>query len=251
MKEKDKLKKRTNIFIAVLAIVLLVICGIFIYTITNNKEKSYIETEYDKRKKEYEKINNNSKLNDNIIKIDTALPKTQTVKLGNKNVDVNVSGKEDSAEMEIMINNKIINPSQYPLKAGYDKLYIIKNEIVLLSIFRGYGGGIDLYFYDENINPINVNFQFEDGYTMKPDDVVKVEENILTVKATNESVLNNYSTGDDYVTFCKNINIDDYKGQLSEAKYEIKYLGDGLFSSPKRIGEEKYINEECQRVMGN
>ena len=234
--EVNKEKKKIYIIITIWILIILIIGGILItYCVNNNSKKkesniqenSDVEAEYENKRIELMNLG------------------TYQIKLGNRKVDVIVSG--ESAHREVMIDNKKVDVDL----DCYGIINVINNEVIMISQSKGYGSETALYFYDSDINNINTDFKFEDGYTMKPDDVVKVEENILTVKATNESVLNNYSTGDDYVTFCKKINIDDYKGQLREAKYEIKYLGNGLFSSPRRIGEEKYIEDECQRVTGN
>lgn len=234
--EFNKEKKKIYIIITIWILIILMTGGILITYCLNNDKKNE-----DKEGNSIENKKPASSKTTNLISFkDTG---TYKIKLGNKIVDVIVSG--ESTHRELVINNKKIDISlEYE-----DTLYVMNSELIIIS--KSLSSEMALYFYDSDINNINADFKYENNYVMKPIDVDQVEKNILTVTAMNESVLNNYSTGADYVTFCKNINIDDYKGQLNEAKYEIKYLGNGLFSSPKRIGEEKYINEECQRVTGN
>ena len=167
---------------------------------------------------------------------------TYKVKLDNRNVDVVISG--ENPYREVTIDNKKVD--HYLDYLG--KLNIIDDEIIISQTNGIYD---DIYYYDKEMKSIKPNFQFEKDYNMNIVKIEEIKENKLIVFAMNEMVLNNYVNGKDYITLCRNINIDEYKKQYSEAKYEIKYLGKGKFSKPKQIGEEKYVIDDCNKLLEN
>lgn len=225
----------------------------------------------------YKDNNNNQEIIDENLSNDN---KDEENKVDNEYVNEISDGTEES---NIMLNNKILKVevikdslyiddklllSLYDSMEDIGDIYVINNEVVLVLTYGGDVRSEGYYFYDSNLEKIDVDMTLDKEYptSMVSRYAAVVKDNKILIEGTRithgpELVLeekDHTETYDysmplcayDYDTDESILNKDTYnlhKGEIIDAKYEMEYLGNGKFSEFKRVEikdvyDENYCN---------
>ena len=269
--ETKKSKLGLGIFIGVLIGLVIGLSSFIIYDkVINNKDNSTIKDNQNENNNTGNMKDDNNqevKCDDCVVKIDENDYKAPTTEeiyaesfptrtierkviLANKIVTVKIEVVREEYKKEydlyptyyrILVEGKEIVKNYYTSNSDIEGIYVLNQDIIVIVTSDGYNS-YNYHFIDENLKEIKTDFVIDKEYpiSMKKnmDKKIELNDNKLIIYGTRLNDSNTINLEPNGVAIiCSNGNntseFDKYKGQIIEAKYEIKYLGNGKFESTK------------------
>lgn len=171
---------------------------------------------------------------------------TGKIVLGNRVVDVRFT--EESNHDSIYVDNKAIINGK--MNEFFTRLYVIRDEVIMIQAAGSDVGSNSYYFFDKNLNPINVNMTLDSQYptAMRQSGV----DNSITVDGDTVRIIGSRAyhgksiriEGNGYLPVCDSNYDGSHDGELISAEYEMKYLGNNQFSSFTKVKELSFVGKD-------
>lgn len=271
MEENKNNKLGLGILIGLLLAIIIGLVGFIVYdkviSKDNNNEQVEQGNNSEKENVKEETVNCIDCITEIVLPSTYADQKTTEGKivLGNKimNLKVTIDSEEEHGYGSVSVDDKLLKKFYFENMESIDSVYILKNDLLMITTVGSYIRSSKYYFYDTNLQEINTNFVIDDEYpnSMKNSgdigEKLTVENNVITVvgsrlSLSDEIELENGETtricdydllnSDGTISNIKGT-YDEHKGEIAKAKYEIEYLENGKFGKSKRVEILKKVDE--------